>query len=180
MKQLLRNYYAKSSTDVLSALLFFFERRRQWRIVVFAAAPSSRRAEWSAPPAREAPRKNLGEGVIGMVTLNIWEILVAFVVAMGIPSAIMGVIVRRLEKRIAKRDEAREAKDAAQEELLLLIVQSNGAAIALGEATARAVQRIPDAHCNGDMHDALEYATSIKHKQKDFLAKQGIHALQDK
>ena len=49
----------------------------------------------------------------------------------------------------------------------------------MGEATARAVQRIPDAHCNGDMHDALAYATDIKHKQKDFLTKQGIQALWD-
>lgn len=53
------------------------------------------------------------------------------------------------------------------------------AAIALGEATAKAVQRIPDANCNGDMHDALNYAANIKHKQKDFLTKQGIHALYD-
>lgn len=114
-----------------------------------------------------------------MVTLDLGQILLAFVAAMGIPSAIMGVIVKRMEKRIAKRDEAREEKDKAQEQLLLLIVQSNGAAIALGEATARAVQRIPDAHCNGDMHDALAYATKVKHEQKDFLAKQGIHALND-
>ena len=112
-----------------------------------------------------------------MVTLNVGSLVLAFIAAMGIPSAIIGIIVRRMEKRIAKRDEAREAKDKAQEQLLLLIVQSNGAAIALGEATARAVQRIPDAHCNGDMREALAYATKVKHEQKDFLAKQGIHAL---
>lgn len=112
-----------------------------------------------------------------MVTLNVGSLVLAFIAAMGVPSAIMGIIVRRMEKRIAKRDEAREAKDKAQEQLLLLIVQSNGAAIALGEATARAVQRIPDAHCNGDMREALAYATKVKHEQKDFLAKQGIHAL---
>lgn len=112
-----------------------------------------------------------------MVTLNVGSLILAFIAAMGIPSAIMGIIVKRLEKRMDKRDKAREDKDKAQEQLLLLIVQSNGAAIALGEATARAVQRIPDAHCNGDMREALAYATKIKHDQKDFLAKQGIHAL---
>lgn len=117
--------------------------------------------------------------MIETVTLNIWSLVVAFVAALGIPSAIMGVIVHRLEKRIAKRDKARDDKDKAQEDLLLLLVQSSSAAIALGEATARAVQRIPDAHCNGDMHEALAYATKVKHEQKDFLAKQGIHALAD-
>lgn len=112
-----------------------------------------------------------------MVTLDLWHIVAAFVAAMGIPSAVMGILVWRMERRIAKRDKAREEKDAAQEKLLLLLIQSSSAAIALGEATARAVQRIPDAHCNGDMHDALAYATKIKHEQKDFLAKQGVHAL---
>ena len=41
------------------------------------------------------------------------------------------------------------------------------------------VQRIPDAHCNGDMHAALDYAAKIKHAQKDFLTSQGIHAIID-
>ena len=63
--------------------------------------------------------------------------------------------------------------------LFVLIVQGTNAAIALGEATARAVQRIPDAHCNGDMHDALDYAADIKHKQKDFLTRQGVSSLMD-
>lgn len=114
-----------------------------------------------------------------MVTLGAGQILVSFVIAMGIPGAIMGLIVWRMEKKMSSRDKAREDKEASQEKLLLLLVKSSGAAIALGEATARAVQRIPDAHCNGDMREALDYATDIKHQQKDFLAEQGIHALQD-
>ena len=103
------------------------------------------------------------------MTINAGEFLIAFVAAMGIPSAIMGLIVWKLERKIAAREK----------DFLLLMVQSTGAAIALGEATAKAVQRIPDANCNGDMHDALNYAANIKHKQKDFLTKQGIHALYD-
>ena len=35
-------------------------------------------------------------------------------------------------------------------------------------------RRIPDAHCNGDMHVALDYAAGVKHKQSDFVAKRGI------
>lgn len=44
-------------------------------------------------------------------------------------------------------------------------------------AAAVAVQRIPDAHCNGDMHAALEYARKVKHAQKDFLTEQGVKAI---
>ena len=110
-------------------------------------------------------------------TFNLWQIIIAFVAAMGIPSAIMGFMIWKLERRITKREKQLEDREKAQEDLLILMVQSTGASIALGEATARAVQRIPDAHCNGDMHDALEYATKMKHDQKEFLAKQGIRAI---
>ena len=113
------------------------------------------------------------------ITFNFGQIVLAFVAAMGIPSAVMGFVVWKLERRISKRENEIEEREKAQEKLFILIVQSSGAAIALGEATARALQRIPDAHCNGDMHDALAYATDIKHKQKDFLTEQGIQALWD-
>lgn len=79
-----------------------------------------------------------------------------------------------LKKHIDKKDDARAERDRAREEFELMLVKGNNAAIALGEATAKAVQNIPDAHCNGDMHDALDYAQRVKHEQKDFLSEQGI------
>ena len=45
----------------------------------------------------------------------------------------------------------------------------------LSEATARAVQRIPDAHCNGDMETALEEEEKVKKEIQLFLAKQGVN-----
>ena len=114
-----------------------------------------------------------------MFQIDIGDLLLAFVAAMGIPSAIMGLIIWRLKGRIDRREKEQEKKADDQKELFLLMVQSTRASIALGEATARAVQRIPDAHCNGDMRAALEYATGVKHKQKEFLDKQGIGALLD-
>lgn len=107
---------------------------------------------------------------------------------MGFPSAITGfcfwLLQRSIIKQQAKKDKAEEArrKEEAERERLrekqeLLLVQGVSAAIALGEATAKAVQRIPDAHCNGDMHRALDYAQKVKHEQKDFLEEQGVHFL---
>lgn len=124
---------------------------------------------------RETSRK----GVIPVIQIDIGEMFLAFIAAMGIPSAIMGLVVWRLKGRIEEKEVAQAERTKAQQDLFLIIVQSTRASIALGEATAKAVQRIPDAHCNGDMHSALEYATSIKHKQKEFLDKQGISALLD-
>lgn len=93
--------------------------------------------------------------------------------------AIIEAIAARDRKRV-KQERAQLAKQQQlQEQLMLKLIEGNWAAIKLGEATAKAVQRIPDAHCNGDMHEALEYAGNIKHNQKEFLAEQGIHAILD-
>ena len=76
-----------------------------------------------------------------------------------------------------KRQWAEEKKDEARRQNEAIVIEGVMAAITLGEATAKAVQRIPDAHCNGDMHQALRYAAEIKHKHKDFMTEQGIDAL---
>lgn len=119
------------------------------------------------------------------ITLTVGQALWAFILALGIPSALTGFLVWNFERKIAKREAKREKeqeerhkkeaeREKAREELQILTIQGVSAAIALGEATAKAVQRIPDAHCNGDMHDALNYAIKIKHKKKDFLTRMGI------
>lgn len=112
----------------------------------------------------------------------------SLIAMMGIPTAVTGFFFWLLEYRIQKREKKREQQEAtarakaeerehAREELQLLAIQSTNAAIALAEATAKAVQRIPDAKCNGDMHAVLDYAAKVKHEQKDFLTKQGIQAI---
>lgn len=118
----------------------------------------------------------------------------------GIPSAltvaIVGFFVWLLERSIVKRETARAEEEAKREKARAAeaakleaerakqensrkafeknLLATSNAALAVSEATARAVQRIPDAHCNGDMHAALNYAAKIKHEQRDFLAAQGI------
>ena len=89
---------------------------------------------------------------------------------LGIPTAITSLGLWLLQRRISKREAVREQNE-------VLLVQNTRAALALAEATAVAVQRIPDAHCNGDMHAALEYARKVKHAQKDFLTEQGVKAI---
>lgn len=103
--------------------------------------------------------------------------LTTLVIAMSIPSAFTGFCFWALERRISKRQEEADKKDAARIQNEIIVIEGVNAAIALGEATARAVQRIPDAHCNGDMHQALDYAAKIKHKHKDFMTAQGVDAI---
>ena len=104
---------------------------------------------------------------------------------MSIPSAVTGFAFWLIERKMQRREERaremqrelriqEEKRDEVREQNEFLILQSVNASIALSEATAKAVQRIPDANCNGDMTSALEYAEQIKHEQRDFLARQGI------
>lgn len=99
------------------------------------------------------------------------------VTLLGLPTAITGLCFWMLQQRITKRDKAQEERERAREQNEVLIIKGVGAAIALGEATAQAVQRIPDAHCNGDMHAALEYARKVKHEHKEFMTEQSVQAL---
>lgn len=114
--------------------------------------------------------------------------LFSLAVAIGVPSAITGFCFWLLEHRMVKREEEdkeerkkrqkeQDEREHAREQSELCIINCINASLALGEATARAVQRIPDAHCNGDMHAALEYAQKVKHEQKDFLNEQAIKAV---
>ena len=84
---------------------------------------------------------------MGSITLNFGQFIAAFIAAMGIPSAVMGLIIWQLERKIAKRESNAEEQAKAQEDLFLLLIQSTAAAIALGEATAKAVQRTATAIC---------------------------------
>lgn len=94
-----------------------------------------------------------------------------------LPSAITGFCFWCIEQKIQKQSKKLDKREKLHEQQELFLVQGVNAAIALGEATARAVQRIPDANCNGDMHAALDYAAKVKHDQKDFLTRQGIESI---
>ena len=104
-----------------------------------------------------------------------------FVLAMGVPSAIMGLVVwwlkRHIDKQDEKRDEMerkRDEREGNMERLMILIMQTSKANNVLAEATARAVQRIPDAQCNGDMTEALKKSIELQREQNQFLIDQGV------
>lgn len=97
-----------------------------------------------------------------------------FFIAMGVPSAVTGFLIWWLKKYIDKNERKREEREQKTERFMLLIMQNSRATNILAEATAKAVQRIPDAHCNGDMTAALVEAARIQKEEKDFLFDQGV------
>lgn len=100
---------------------------------------------------------------------------------MGVPTAITGFFIWWFKRYLDKREKGRLIREENTEKLMLMIMQNGRAAVVLAEATAKAVQRIPDAHCNGDMTAALERAEKIQKEEQEFLLNQGVqHIFGDK
>ena len=116
--------------------------------------------------------------------MEVWQVFVAA----GIPSALCAFLFWLIERKISKTDKQREeeraeamkeakVREARNEEFMILLLDTTQAAVVLSEATARAVQRIPDAKCNGDMHAALDVAEELQEKQRQFMEQLGVESL---
>lgn len=97
----------------------------------------------------------------------------------GLPAAVLAFSFWLIERKIDKQDKKIIQREQQRIQFDLMLVKQCDASITLAVATAKAVQRIPDAHCNGDMHAALDAAAKVKHEQENFLAKIGIASLHD-
>lgn len=129
--------------------------------------------------------------------MTIPEPIVSFIAALGIPALISSFFLWWIQRRITRRDALRDkeqlqiqqtiaeqAKQAhiraqVQERYNLLLLESMSSLEILAEATAKAVQRIPDAKCNGDMTAALEQARKIAEEKSDFLHQQAVQNIYD-
>ena len=107
-------------------------------------------------------------------------------IAAGVPSAITAFCFWLIERKIQRRAEAekqerirrqkeQDIKEENREKLQYMMLKVLDGSMCLSEATAKAVQRIPDAKCNGDMHKALEYELEAKHDLENFLTRQGVN-----
>lgn len=124
-------------------------------------------------------------------TINAQTILLALgtlIAACGIPAALTKHWFWRLEKNIQDKEkedkkerEARQKqideRENSRKEFDLMMIEGINSAIVVTEATAKAVQRIPDAHCNGDMTSALQVTKDYKAKQKSFIRRQAVENL---
>lgn len=104
----------------------------------------------------------------------------AILLSAGIPSAITGLLIWGLKKYIDLRIKASEEKESNIEQLMLMIINTSRSTNVLAEATARAVQRIPDAHCNGDMTAALKQSAKYQKEEQEFIMQQGVKNIFDK
>lgn len=102
------------------------------------------------------------------------HLLVAWGVPSAIASAVIGLLIWWFKRYVDKKDRESAEREKNTERLMLMIMQTGRANNILAVATAKAVQRIPDAHCNGDMTAALAQADAIQKEEQQFLFDQGV------
>ena len=105
--------------------------------------------------------------------MEIAELILLF----GIPTAITGLGIWWIKRRIEKNEAKAKEHEQNLEALVLMMMQTSRANTVGITAIARAIQRIPDAHCNGDMTAALEEMEKIQRKEQQFIIDKGIKYL---
>lgn len=99
------------------------------------------------------------------------------ILAFGIPTAITGIGAYLVKRRIERNEARAKEREQNLEALVLMMMQTTRANTVGITAIARAIQRIPDAHCNGDMTTALEQMEAIQKKEQQFIIDKGIKYL---
>lgn len=99
---------------------------------------------------------------------NIWMVLLAI----GLPSGVVGFMIRNLEKKLDKQEKAREERDDLRISLEKKLIDVSMDSLDLAKVTAEAVQRIPDANCNGEMAQALEKANKTLENYREIEREQ--------
>lgn len=105
--------------------------------------------------------------------INLLQLLLTF----GVPAAITGLAIWLFQRKIEKREAKAKEHEANLEALVLMMMQTSRANTVGITAIARAIQRIPDAHCNGDMTSALAEMEAIQKKEQQFIVDKGIKYL---
>lgn len=83
----------------------------------------------------------------------------------------------KIEQDRKEREKRLEEKENRNEQFLLALLAEQTATGKLTVATAKAVQRIPDAKCNGDMKKALEEAETYQKQKETLLMTLGVQHL---
>ena len=98
----------------------------------------------------------------------------------AIPSSITGLFVWWVKKKLDQQEERQLEREKNQEQLMIMMMNSTKANSIGIQAVARAVQRIPDAHANGDIDSAIEEMNKLQKEEDNFLTEQGVkHILND-
>lgn len=99
-------------------------------------------------------------------------------VAAGIPSAILGIIIALIQRSIIKRlDKAEKHRIEAEEKReqgQIMLIDSINASIKLSETIAEGCKKSGLSGFNGNVEEALKHAEAIRTKQNKYYRDAGI------
>ncbi len=93
-----------------------------------------------------------------------------------IPSVVSGLGLWAIEKSMNKRENKAAQQDANHIKNEKFILKTLIATAEATEAIAKAIQRVPDAHCNGDMKAAIAKVDKALSEQRSFLQEKAAEA----
>ena len=96
--------------------------------------------------------------------MNIWAIITAVGLPTSVVGTIVGIVFRRIEKRL-------DSEKKARRDFELFQIKALTATMGLCEANAIALK---NGKCNGETRGALEYMKKVKHEQREFLISNGV------
>lgn len=97
--------------------------------------------------------------------------IITIIISIGLPSAIIGFGLRRVEKKMDQRKDEQEEKEECRQDFNLLMIKGITASMALSEASAMALK---NGKTNGETTEALKYSKDVKNELKDFIYKHGV------
>ena len=101
--------------------------------------------------------------------MNIIEAL-----AITAPTIFSGMVLWFVKRLFDRKEADANKRDKERKEFEYLTLQGVSASLALGEATAEAIQT---GKCNGNLSKACEYATQTKHDIKNFMFQKGVEKI---
>ena len=96
--------------------------------------------------------------------MNVFAIMTAIGLPTAVVATVVGIMFRRLEKRMDDEKRARREFECFQ-------IKSLMATMGVCEANAIALQ---NGKCNGETHEALAYMQEVKREHREFLYTHGI------
>lgn len=101
------------------------------------------------------------------------------IICATVPSLISGVGLYLISKSMSAHQTAQESRENDRVEGEAHVLKSLMDTAEATKAIATAIQRIPDAHCNGDMKTAIAKMDESIAEQREFLRHQAVKATKE-
>ena len=106
------------------------------------------------------------------ISLPTW--IITILISMGIPSAITGFIVNKINNKIIRQEERREQQQKNFEQLILLTAQNIRTIYSVAKTSAEAI-KVMNPELSKTIDEKIAIADNNQQKVQEFLIRQGVN-----